>query len=735
MRHWAFLPGLLALPVALALTWPAAPVRRLPAPFEAIVPADAEAVRTLREVWSRDIGGDRHAAKGAELRRRAEALGEPASRALLAILVEHHAKANWDSWSQADRDETDEPEGMLIGELATDATGRELARAVGDRTLSQGLRRSLVVALSRPRFAFAAEPLAGIACDRRDDPEIREGILCRFHRLGVQPPESMKDLLYQPYHEIDVFAAATLALCGDVEAPSLVLDGLAAERHKRDAYEHVLAHCAEAAHRITRKPLTFSHSYSFDGSGPEAEMAASRARVAPHIQALEEWIEAHRPDTPYERQRRDYLEGARRRRELSIRTVADVLAAGDDFDLAAASLWLTVQSERTVEASLERLHRVSRLCERRLSGVEAPDARIAVLNGLLAQLPVREHHDARWASRLSGVFASDYGNCLARSTLYLGVAERLGLPLRPYVLPEHVYVAWEEGGLRRNIETTDRGVERPGDGAPLSRRGVLSIHLSNRAATLLESECYAEALRCAEDAVVLDRGNPAAFCVRALATWQTDLDADPRPDLDRAAEILPAEPSYRVAAAEMAWELGFPEDALRRAAQAFRMAPSPDSAAMLARAHLAAGDAASAREVADEAAKRWPDSGGALEFARFEMALDREGDAPLAREDVPATWKARALLSRSSPARALRILDGVRKSVLAERETRFEGNVIHAVDHGALARARREFHLLEARALARLGRMEEARAALRAAEEAASPNRETLEVRRLLDGK
>jgi tetratricopeptide (TPR) repeat protein len=708
-------------------------VRRLPAPFEAIVRADKAEVARLREVWSRDVIDDRNAAKGAELRRRAEALGEPASRALLAILVEHYADAHTDWWSDADRDERWELEGVLVGELASDATARVLACAVGDRTLAQGLRRSLVVALSRARFALAAEALARIACDRRDDPEIREGILCRFHRLGVVPPASLKDLLYQPYHDLDVLAAAMFAICGDAEAPSLVHEGLTVQWTNDD--EAILALCAEAVRRITRKPLEFPHSYSITGTGREAEEAASRARVAPHVVALEEWMEANPPDTPYERTRRAYLEGPRRRREMSIRTVADVLAAGDDFDLAAASLWLTVDSAERVEASLERLDRLSRLCERRLKGVEGPEERIEALNGLLAQLPVREHHDERFASRISGTLKSDFGNCLARSTLYLGAAERLGLPLRAYVLPEHVYVAWEDGALRRNIETTDRGVERPGDGAPTSRPGVLSIHLSNHAATLLESERYAEALRCAEDAVVLDRANPAALCVRALATWQTDLDADPRGDLDRAAEILPSEPTYRLAAAEIAWGLGFPEDALRRAAQAFRMAPSPDSAAMLARAHLAAGDAAGAREVADEAAKRWPDAWGALAFVRFEMDLDRDGYAPLDRTDISPLWKAHALLKRSSPARALAQLDAAREDILGERRTRFEGNTILAVDQGERAGGRRGFRLLEARALVALGRIDEARESLRAAEEAAPPNRETLEVRRLLDGK
>jgi len=173
-------------------------------------------VATLREVWSRNLVSDSRDA-GRELRRRASEMGEPASRALIEILAGHFAQANWDSWSSADLDELHEVEGVLIGELATEATARALLRAVADGGPRWGLRRAFVVALCRARFAFAAEPLADLACDRRVVPELREAILYRFHRLGCAAPACLRDLLYQPYEGLDVIAAATLALCGQPE--------------------------------------------------------------------------------------------------------------------------------------------------------------------------------------------------------------------------------------------------------------------------------------------------------------------------------------------------------------------------------------------------------------------------------------------------------------------------------------------------------------------------------------
>jgi tetratricopeptide (TPR) repeat protein len=694
--------------VALLATWPKAKPAELRPPFQGIARADAVTVAGLREFAKKGLFGSNETAAAA-LRKRATLAGEPASRALIEILDRYYGRTSADAWGWADGDERNEPEGVLIGELATEETARTLAGAVSDNDLHAGLRRALVVALSRKRFAFAADALVRVACDRRQDPHVREAILARFDRFGCPPPASLEELLYEPYRATDILTAAMLANCGIVEAPSLILDGLKLPWND----EQILRLCVDATRKITGKPIEYAHSYE-------------------SIRALEEWIAAHPSRSAFETWRRTYLASERRQRELGMRTFADVTKAGDDFDLAAASLWLTVDSADWVEASLERLARLTHLCELRLSGIETPEKRIDVLNGLLAQLPDHEYREGHF-SRLSGVLVDDFGDCLGRSTLYLAVADRLGLPLQAFSMPGHVYVTWVEGGAWRNIETTDEGRERPGDGQPASRRSVLSFHLSNRAAELLGRESYGDARRCADEAITLDPTNAPALYVRALATWQTDLDADPRPDIDRATEIFPAEAGYWLASSEIARQLGFAEDALRRADRAFRLDPSPDAAAMQARACLDLGHAERARKVVTEAAARWPDAAGALALLRFEMSLDND-DGPLSREDISPLVKARALLERGSPDRALRCLDAARESILAERKTRFEGNTIYAVDQSDRARGRREFHLLEAKALWKLDRRAAARVALQAAEEAAPPDRETLEVRTLLAG-
>jgi hypothetical protein len=166
VRHRAFLPGLCALLVALYLTsWREVREARdhLPPPFRGIERADGLVLAKIRAVWSREFSG---APDIQALRAQATELGEPASRALLQVLLEHYKSANWDRYSYGSDDEHEEPEGLLIGELMSDETGHALMRAVADRTLPHGMRRAMVVALCRRRCAYAAETLTRIACDR-----------------------------------------------------------------------------------------------------------------------------------------------------------------------------------------------------------------------------------------------------------------------------------------------------------------------------------------------------------------------------------------------------------------------------------------------------------------------------------------------------------------------------------------------------------------------------------------
>ena len=57
-------------------------------------------------------------------------------------------------------------------------------------------------------------------------------------------------------------------------------------------------------------------------------------------------------------------------------------------------------------------------------------------------------------STLAASLLRKQGNCLATSTLFVLVGDALGLPIKLVMVPGHVFVRWDDGIFRRNIEST-----------------------------------------------------------------------------------------------------------------------------------------------------------------------------------------------------------------------------------------------------------------------------------------
>ncbi|HEX3135772.1 MAG TPA: transglutaminase family protein, partial [Planctomycetota bacterium] len=89
------------------------------------------------------------------------------------------------------------------------------------------------------------------------------------------------------------------------------------------------------------------------------------------------------------------------------------------------------------------------------------EERIVALNTtLLANRKVSYLSNQYWRdSTLAASLLRHQGNCLATSTLYVLVGDALGLPIKPVMIPGHAFVRWDDGTLRRNIETADSGEE------------------------------------------------------------------------------------------------------------------------------------------------------------------------------------------------------------------------------------------------------------------------------------
>jgi len=136
----------------------------------------------------------------------------------------------------------------------------------------------------------------------------------------------------------------------------------------------------------------------------------------------------------------------------------------EEVDLATAVLIISEQWNENVYGRryIERLDDMAReirdiLKDKRLStGYKA----VAVINEYLFEKqgfePVAQAANPDDLF-LHTVLDKKRGYCLSLSVLYLGLAERLGLPLYGVVVPGHFFVRYDDGNVRFNIETTAKG--------------------------------------------------------------------------------------------------------------------------------------------------------------------------------------------------------------------------------------------------------------------------------------
>jgi regulator of sirC expression with transglutaminase-like and TPR domain len=184
----------------------------------------------------------------------------------------------------------------------------------------------------------------------------------------------------------------------------------------------------------------------------------------------------------------------------------------EDLDLARAILLIQIgeDPERWPELlSYEAVMDFMALQVRARAGsAHDPQALIHAINHLLFhelrfRFPphslYRENVDTY--TLLPAVLDSRRGVCLGVSTLYLCLAQRLGLRMQVVTPPGHIYVRYHDAQQEINIETTARGIHLP-DTRYLgintrslhlrSYRDVIGLSLINQAAPLWSSGDYAQ---------------------------------------------------------------------------------------------------------------------------------------------------------------------------------------------------------------------------------------------------
>jgi tetratricopeptide (TPR) repeat protein len=677
-------------------------------------PSTDDALRSLMTAlrpevakWPRIFDRD----EGPRLDAIARPAGALAARAIHELLLERYSggvRSVMRVLSHRD-EEVDRP-AWLMGELADEALRATLAASLGRDDLHPDLRRRFAIALCRKGNETLLETLVDRAVDRREDHDIRRAILERLHRVEAVPPPRLREALYLPFHGLDRLAAGALARMGDAEAPSLVLEGL----DKSD--RRVLM---PAVPRLTGQEFP----------EPDGSVVSEYDRRI-RADALRKWVETNRPETGFEAERRRYLASAQRKRELALASFDDIIAAGDDFDLASAVFFATGDEDR--EANLERLNRIALLVQRRIEGIPDPESRIAAVNECL--LPSVETCDllaveSGQRSRLDYVLAHDAGTCVGWSCLYLAVGERCGLPLRPVRAPGHMFVRYDDGTFRRNIETTSLGKAKPddsyreGDVGPteLTRRQVVADALNSVACTAAYYDRYDEARDLVAKALALDPDFGLACLNRAKFTFHSRLDADESviADIEMALSLHSDAAGCRRAAGDLLVALGRVERALELYTEADAIEPSSDAKAGRADCLSLLGRIDEAKSAAGDEMPL---------FLSVRLAPDQVHSAVVAAgSSVDTCYRVACELLELQPPRhaeALKIVD----QGLGELEER-EGALPNRPEWVAENRMRRNLLALRAKALAGLTRYHDARVALENAAKLKGSNRLLLEAR------
>lgn len=137
------------------------------------------------------------------------------------------------------------------------------------------------------------------------------------------------------------------------------------------------------------------------------------------------------------------------------------------YSALAAAVARTIYPDFDAEAEKAFEGELARIAARVKARVkDAPDARAIIRRAnevLYGECGLRTAKESAPGTEPPGdyfphrVLKTKTGMCLGQVMVYLCVAERAGLPLKPAHGPQHIYLVYDDGTTRFGIESTDRG--------------------------------------------------------------------------------------------------------------------------------------------------------------------------------------------------------------------------------------------------------------------------------------
>ena len=133
----------------------------------------------------------------------------------------------------------------------------------------------------------------------------------------------------------------------------------------------------------------------------------------------------------------------------------------DRLDIAEAALVIIkgYKPDLDVQKYLNRIDSIVAEIKGELKGENDPQKVITAINNYFYG-KLKISYDSHLPF-LSDILDRDKGNCVASSTLYLAVAQRLGLKVYGVHAPLHIFVKYDDGKTIMNIETTAQGKIKP----------------------------------------------------------------------------------------------------------------------------------------------------------------------------------------------------------------------------------------------------------------------------------
>ncbi len=240
----------------------------------------------------------------------------------------------------------------------------------------------------------------------------------------------------------------------------------------------------------------------------------------------------------------------------------DLITVDDEyFDIAEVSLLLAKDeySEIKIEDYVECVNWYARMIKARITESDGPKSVINTINRFLfdelgfTYVQTGNLEDLY----LNKVIDRRKGNCVGLSVLYLSIAERLSLPLFGVNVPEHIFVRYDDGKRKINIETGHKGmslsdtfyvkhsIEQFDEECVvhgcylqnLDKREVISNILLNRSKIRRENGDHKGALGDCKKSIFLNPKNPGAYCNRGVVYEKMGLISEAIKDYSKAISL------------------------------------------------------------------------------------------------------------------------------------------------------------------------------------------------------